>query len=221
MPGTTRAAVLRLLTLVVLLVVAVVAALLVDLPSAAELRSRMDRVGWPGAAAFVAVYASATLLPVPKNVFSIAAGAAFGLPTAVALVLVGAVIGAAAAFWLGRLLGREAVERLTGARFSRVDAVLAEQGFLAVLGLRLVPLVPFTALNYLAGLSAVRWSHYLAATVLGIVPGTAALVALGAYGSAPASVPFVAAVVGLVALSALGAWAVRRRDRSLPHEPEA
>jgi MYXO-CTERM domain-containing protein len=94
-----------------------------------------------------------------------------------------------------------------------MDAVLARRGFVAVLGLRLVPLVPFTVLNYAAGLSAVRWSHYIAATALGIVPGTVALVALGAYGSTPASVPFVSAALGLLVLSALGAWAVRRRNQ--------
>ena len=214
MTGTTTTIRLRLLALAALLLVAVLAAVLVDLPSAAQLRSRMDRVGWPGAVGFVAVYAVATLLPVPKNVFSIAAGAAFGLVTAVGLVLAGACLGAGVAFWIGRLLGRDGVVQLTGRRFARVDAVLVRQGFLAVLGLRLVPLVPFTALNYAAGLSAVRWSHYLTATALGIVPGTVALVALGAYGSTPASVPFVAAAVGLLALSALGVRAVRRHDRT-------
>jgi uncharacterized membrane protein YdjX (TVP38/TMEM64 family) len=213
MTGSTGTATTRLLALGALLLVAVIAALLVDLPSAAQLRSRMDRVGWPGALAFVAVYAVATLLPVPKNVFSIAAGAAFGLAGAVGLVLAGACLGAGVAFWIGRLLGRDAVERLTGERLARVDAALARRGFLAVLGLRLVPLVPFTALNYAAGLSAVRWSHYIVATALGIVPGTVALVALGAYGSTPASVPFVSAAVGLLVLSGLCVWAVRRRDR--------
>jgi len=220
MTGSTRTVRVRLLALSVLLLVAVVAALLVDLPSAAQLRSRMDRVGWPGALAFVAVYAVATLVPVPKNVFSIAAGAAFGLVPAVGLVLAGACLGAGTAFWVGRLIGRDAVERLTGDRLDRVDAVLARRGFVAVLGLRLVPLVPFTALNYVAGLTAVRWSHYIAATALGIVPGTVALVALGAYGSTPASVPFVSAALGLLVLSALGVRAVRRRNRMPPGEQD-
>jgi len=210
-PGTARPTRLRLLALLVLLLVATVVALMIDLPSVAELRSQTDRAGWLGVLAFVALYAAVTLVPLPKNVFSIAAGAAFGLTTAVTLVLIGASVGAGAAFWIGRLLGRDAVERLTGERLARVDAALAGRGFLAVLALRLVPLVPFTALNYVAGLTAVRWSHYLAATVIGIVPGTVALVALGAYGSTPGSVPFVAAVVALVGLAMLGAWAVRRR----------
>jgi uncharacterized membrane protein YdjX (TVP38/TMEM64 family) len=213
MTGSTRAVRLRLVALGALLLMAVVAALLVDVPSAGQLRSRIDDTGWPAAIAFVGAYAVATLLPVPKNVFSIAAGATFGPPAGVGLVLAGACLGAGVAFWIGRLLGRDAVERLTGGRLARVDAVLFRRGFVAVLGLRLVPLVPFTALNYAAGLSAVRWSHYIGATALGIVPGTVALVVLGAYGSTPASVPFVSAAVGLVALSAVGVWAVRRGDR--------
>jgi len=218
--GAARATLLRLLVLLILLLTAVAASLLVDLPSVAQLRSRMDRAGWWGALGFVALYAAVTLVPLPKNVFSIAAGAAFGLTAAIGLVLMGAILGAGAAFWIARLLGRDAVERLTGERLARVDEALADRGFLAVLALRLVPVVPFTALNYLAGLSAVRWWHYLLATVLGIVPGTVALVALGAYGSTPGSAPFVAAVLALVALSMLGAWSVRRRSMREPAERE-
>lgn len=75
--------------------------------------------------------------------------------------MLGATVGAVAAFYLGRLLGRDAVQHFTGARLQTLDRYLARRGFWAVLAARLVPIVPFNALNYLSGLTAVRASSYL------------------------------------------------------------
>jgi len=94
---------------------------------------------------------------------------------------------------------------------ARVDALLRRRGPLSVIGLRLVPVLPVTALNYAAGLTSVGLRDYVLGTAVGIVPGTVAFVALGVYGAAPVQWPFVAAVVVLVALSVGGAAVARRR----------
>src|SRR5436305_260501 len=44
---------------------------------------------------------------------------------------------------------------------------------------RLVPMVPFSVLNYAAGVARVRFAPYLVGTVLGVLPGTLAIVVLG------------------------------------------
>jgi uncharacterized membrane protein YdjX (TVP38/TMEM64 family) len=98
-------------------------------------------------------------------------------------VLIGATIGAVAAFLAARRVGRSALERLAGRKISRLDKQLAERPFTGILVARLIPVVPFTLLNYAAGLSAVTFISYLGATVLGMLPGTASYVALGAYGT--------------------------------------
>ncbi len=136
----------------------------------------------------------------------------FGLVVGV-LVLVGAVLGASAAFWLGRLLGRDAVERLSGARIARVDALLRRRGVLALIAVRLVPVLPFTAINYAAGLSVLRTRDYLIGTSVGIIPGTIAYVTLGSYGSSPGSWPFLIALIVLVVLTAGGTVLARRSHR--------
>lgn len=86
-----------------------------------------------------------------------------------------------------------------------MDALLRRRGLLAVIGVRLIPVLPFTAINYAAGLTAVGTRDYVMGTAVGIVPGTVAWVALGSYGTEPASWPFAAAVAALVLLSAGGA----------------
>lgn len=192
----------------------------VGLPDASQLRADMVTAG-PGApVVFALLYALVTLTPLPKNVLTAFAGLLFGLMAGTVIVLSGALLGALAAFALGRVLGREAVERITGRRLARIDDLLSRHGLLAVLGVRLVPVVPFTAVNYAAGLTAVRNRDYLIGTALGIIPGTIAYVSLGAFGTSPGSWPFVLAVLALVALTLGGAAAASRyRRRSTSGTP--
>lgn len=96
----------------------------------------------------------------------------------------------------------------------RVDHLLARRGVAAVLAGRLIPVVPFTAINYVAGLSGVRLGHFMIGTAVGIVPGTLGSVAVGAFGSRLASWPFVAPYIAVVAavMVATG-WASRHLAR--------
>lgn len=190
---------------------AVVVALTVDLPSGAVLRQVVADAGRAAPIVFVGLYATATLAPVPKNVLSALAGLLFGLVQGVLLVLVAALLGAVVAFGLGRALGREAVERWTSTRVREVDALLARRGLFAVIAVRLVPVVPFTAINYAAGLTGVRPRDYVLGTALGVIPGTVAYVTLGTYGSTPGAWPFLVSAAALVALSVGGVLVARRR----------
>lgn len=192
-----------------MLAAAAVTALTVDVPDAATLRATVAAAGWAAPLVFVGLYALLTLAPLPKNVMSAAAGLLFGLVQGVLLVLLAAVLGALAAFGLGRLLGRAAVERLTSARVEEVDQLLARRGLLAVIAVRLVPVIPFTAINYTAGLTSIRLRDYALGTALGIVPGTVAYVTLGTYGATPGAWPFLASATALVLLTVGGLLAAR------------
>jgi uncharacterized membrane protein YdjX (TVP38/TMEM64 family) len=57
-------------------------------------------------------------------------------------------------------------------RHARAAELLREEGFSLLLLLRVVPLIPYTLLNYVAGFAAVRPLPYLAATLLGVIPST-------------------------------------------------
>jgi uncharacterized membrane protein YdjX (TVP38/TMEM64 family) len=207
----------RLIVLAAIVLVAAVVAGLIGSPDPEQLAADVTAMGPAAPAAFVLLYAVVTLAPLPKNVLTVIAGLLFGLVEGTVLVLVGALLGAVAAFGLGRGLGRDAVDRITGRRVARIDALLRRHGFLAVLGVRLVPVLPFTAINYAAGLTAVRNRDYFIGTALGIIPGTIAYASLGAYGTTPGSWPFAVAVLALVALTVGGAATAHRyRRRSDP-----
>lgn len=101
-----------------------------------------------------------------------------------------------------------------------LDELLRRRGLLAVIGVRLVPLLPFAALNYACGLSAVRPRTYIVGTAIGILPVAAAYATIGAFGASPGSLPFLLALGGLAVLTVAGAIVIRRR-RTVAVEPPA
>lgn len=123
-------------------------------------------------ALFVLLYAAATALALPGSVLTIVGGAVFGFGWGAVLNTVGANLGANAAFGVARFLGRDGIQQLTRGRLAGLDRVAEQRGFWGLFALRLVPLVPFNALNFGAGLTALRWRDYALATVIGILPGT-------------------------------------------------
>jgi len=212
---TRRGALVRLALMLVVVGVIIGVAVIVGVPSESALRSRLAAMGAWAPLIFAGIYAVATLAPLPKSVFTLAAGFVFGVPLGLAVVVSGATAGAIAAFYLGRSLGQDAVHRLTGTRTARLDAHLATRGFVTILVARLIPVVPFTALNYVAGVTAVALPVFVLATVIGILPATAAYVTIGYYGGQPGSWPFLVALGGLLALTVAGGVSVWRRRRHL------
>jgi uncharacterized membrane protein YdjX (TVP38/TMEM64 family) len=148
-------------------------------------------------------------------VLSVAAGLAFGVPVGVLVVVVGGTAGAVLAFLLGRLLGRDVVVRYSRGHVEQVDRMIERHGAAAALGVRLVPVLPFTVLNYACGVTAMRVRHYAVGTVVGIVPGSVAWVAFGtlAGGISPWRAAAGSVALGLVTLAAGMVWRYRRRQR--------
>jgi uncharacterized membrane protein YdjX (TVP38/TMEM64 family) len=121
---------------------------------------------------YVVAYAAATTLAIPGSFLTLAGGAIFGVVQGTIYTTIGANIGANAAFGVARFLGRSGVQRLAGDRLDRLDRATSNHGFRGLLTLRLIPAVPFNALNFGSGLTAISWSSYALATAIGIFPGT-------------------------------------------------
>ncbi|MBD8870420.1 TVP38/TMEM64 family protein [Nocardioides donggukensis] len=203
-----RRHVVRAAALVALVVVTSVVAEVQGMPDVDSLRDRVEGAGGAGMAVFVGGYALLALLPAPKGVLTALGGALFGWVAGAALSLVGALIGAVVAFDAGRWLGRETVDRLTHGRLRAVDDLLRDHGLGAVLAVRLVPVLPYTVINYAAGLSGVRRRDYVLGSALGMVPGSLAYSAVGAWGTSPWGL--LAAGAALVVLVVVGATLGRR-----------
>lgn len=106
------------------------------------------------------------LLPVPSSLIMTGHGAVFGWALGAALSLVGSVLAAIAAFWIGRR-GGPLLEKLVGTEErTRADAMLAKWGVLAIILTRPLPMLAETA-ALLAGASTMRWRTLLAGAALG------------------------------------------------------
>ena len=190
-----------------------------------DLRAWILELGAWGPVVFIALYAVAVVAAVPASVLTIAAGAMFGSVLGVASVSVASTLGAALAFAIARWFARDSVARWLGdnERFAALDRMTAEHGAIMVAITRLVPIFPFTLLNYGFGLTGVRFGTYVVWSWLCLLPGTI-LYVVGAdavtKGLAEGRVPW--SLVGVVVAVAIGlTLVVRRARRSLKNtEPD-
>ena len=135
---------------------------------------------------FVGVYVLATVLFLPASALTLGAGAVFGLGLGIAYVSAASTLGAAAAFLIGRYLARDRIAKKTEGNktFQAIDGAVEKEGWKIVGLTRLSPVFPFTLLNYAYGLTKVPFWHYLLASWIGMLPGTAMYVYLGSLGKA-------------------------------------
>jgi uncharacterized membrane protein YdjX (TVP38/TMEM64 family) len=140
----------------------------------------VDSLGSLGAIAFIIIYILATVAFFPGSILTLGAGVVFGVMLGSFYVLIGATIGATAAFLVGRYLARGWVnKKIEGnSKFRAIDRAVGQEGFKIVLLTRLSPIFPFNLLNYAYGVTGVSLKDYLLASV-GMIPGTIMYVYIG------------------------------------------
>jgi uncharacterized membrane protein YdjX (TVP38/TMEM64 family) len=142
-----------------------------DYLTAEQLGRFLDTAGFWAPLVFILIYTVGVCLFVPGTFLTGLGAAIFGPYLGFIYVWFGAMLGASAAFVIGRTLGREFAASLVGDRLKKYDEAIERNGFATVLYLRLV-YFPFTPMNFGMGLTRVRFWDYVAGTGLGIVVGT-------------------------------------------------
>jgi uncharacterized membrane protein YdjX (TVP38/TMEM64 family) len=136
-----------------------------------SLRRFLEEAGFWAPLIYIFIYAAGICFFVPGTLLTAIGAAIFGPYRGFVYVWAGAMIGASAAFWIGRTLGREFAASMIGDRLKKYDDAIERNGFATVLYLRLV-YFPFTAMNFGMGLTKVRFWDYFFGTGLGIIVGT-------------------------------------------------
>ncbi len=134
---------------------------------------------------------------------------------------IGMTLSALVTFGLGRLMGRQLIERWS-ARLHRLSRNLATKGVLAIVAVRVIPVAPFTVVNMIAGATHIRTRDFLLGTVLGELPGLLAIAVfveqvtttLRAPGLGSYLVLAGSAIVMVTAVWGLRRWLSRRTDFS-------
>ena len=146
--------------------------------------------------AFVVIYTISSPVPFIATFLSAAAGLLFGVLPGMLLSIFAATLSGVIPFYLARTLGKDWVEkRIKNEQLQKAyDQSEGRGGFLFVLLMRLVPVLPWEVQNYIAGLTKVKIPEFLLGTVIGIIPGSFALNFLGDSISDPTSWEFFLAI---------------------------
>ncbi len=137
--------------------------------------------GLAGVAILIGVYVLAAVALVPGSLLTMGAGFAYGPVGGLLVASPASVLAATTAFLLGRTILRDWARRqITRSPAARaLEGAVTRNSFKLILLLRLSPVIPFNLLNYALALSGASLGRYLAASFLGMLPGTWLYVYLG------------------------------------------
>jgi len=152
---------------------------------------------------YIIAYALQTALSLPgATIFTISGGFLFGSLLGTVYVNIAATTGATLAFLAGRYLFRDTVEKKLGKRLASFQKGFSENAFSYLLTLRLIPLFPFFLVNLASGLTRIRLATYVAATSIGILPGSFV------YSNAGKQLGVIESVQDIASIEVLGAFAL-------------
>ena len=194
----------------VLLLVLGVAVINGSLPSPEEVRDWADGLGDLAYVAFVPLFVIANFV-IPWGILAGAAGLLFGTAAGTPLALAGVTGAALAQMFVSRRLAGGHHGSLLPQRVRGLETFLTRHGTVAVMESRIVPLLPYGAVNFSAGLTTLRFREMALGTVVGGAPKVFAYTALGGSLTDVGSPEGVAALVLILALALAGALLVRHR----------
>jgi uncharacterized membrane protein YdjX (TVP38/TMEM64 family) len=205
---------LRLVAFVVVVgALALAAALLGYTPNARELSDFGDSLSWSAYVLWIPISVLLNSVFVPGPVLAGAAGLLFGTAVGTPLAIVAATATACFQMGIGRFVAGDEVARRLPERVRGIDSFLERRGFWAVLYIRLAPAIPYTLVNYGAGLTRLRFRDMAAGSAIGTAPRTFAYVALGGNLHDLGSPQAIAAIVLLVVIGVAGLILGRRQIR--------
>ncbi len=162
-------------------IVAVIRVLNIDFSqiSSDEFKTKIDSFGIWGPIAYIILYIFRPLILLPAALTSASAGVIWGPLKGFIILQIGANLSAVGEFFIARYLARSAVEKMVKGKMAKIDEAVEKRGFITVLLIRLIPNVAWDIQNLGLGLTKVKFRDYFLATLIGIMPGSFALVFFG------------------------------------------
>lgn len=172
-------------------------------------REQIVALGPFGPAALVAIMTLAIVVsPIPSGPIGVAAGAIYGTALGGVLTVTGAFLGACIAFLAARYLGFDAIRRSENRVLKAIAAPRSQWSLMAIVfASRLIPFISFDAVSYAAGLTSLTFPRFAIATLLGVIPVSFVLTAIGAgLKGAEMSTPLLALLGGITLVPVVGKW---------------
>jgi uncharacterized membrane protein YdjX (TVP38/TMEM64 family)/rhodanese-related sulfurtransferase len=178
-----------------------------DQLDAARIDALIASAGPWGPLLHILLFAIGTVAFMPGIIFAVAGGALFGPVWGTMCNLLGATLGATAAFLVARYVAGDWVERRAGGLLKRLIEGVDAEGWRFVALVRLVPLFPFNLSNYALGLTRISIRQYVLATIICMLPGSIAYTWVGYAGRSALAGRSDALRYALLALALLAAIA--------------
>lgn len=125
------------------------------------------------AVSFLLMLFQSVAAPLPAFLIAFANASLFGWWQGAILSWSSAMAGAALCFVIGRILGRDVVEKLTSkGALKQIDDFFGKYGKQSILIARLLPFLSFDIVSYAAGLTSMGFWGFFWATGLGQLPAT-------------------------------------------------
>jgi uncharacterized membrane protein YdjX (TVP38/TMEM64 family) len=180
----------------------------------AEVREEIDSLGAWGPLLIIGLTLIHAVVFYPAEIVDAAAGFAYGFFPALLLVMSGWLLSALLCFAVGHSVARPLLDRWVGEeRFERIENSIERGGPTLLIGMRLIPIFPFSIVCYAAGAARVPIWRFIWTTVVGYLPITAISVYFGTQlESLSLTDPLViGTAAGLLALLLGGHWVMRRQ----------
>jgi uncharacterized membrane protein YdjX (TVP38/TMEM64 family) len=181
----------------------------------AEVREEIDSLGAWGPLLILGLTLIHSVVFYPAEIVDAAAGYAYGFLPGLLLVMLGWMLSALLCFAIGRSVARPLLDRWVGEeRFERIEGKIERGGPTLLIGLRLIPIFPFSIVCYAAGAARVPLWRYLWTTAVGYLPITAISVYFGTRleGLSLTDPLVIGTALGLLALLLGGHWVMRRHS---------
>jgi uncharacterized membrane protein YdjX (TVP38/TMEM64 family) len=159
------------------------------------------------AAYLIAAKILGAILLFPGTPLTLLAGATLGLFWGSIVSIIGNTLGAIAAFVISRYLFRDFIYNKLYIKYPTIQKYeerFFKNGLATVIFVRLVPIFPFNALNYVLGLTQVKLRDYAMGTFFGIIPGTIAFVYFGEALSMLSPFHIITAIIAILGLTYVG-----------------
>uniref|UniRef100_B8HV84 TVP38/TMEM64 family membrane protein n=1 Tax=Cyanothece sp. (strain PCC 7425 / ATCC 29141) TaxID=395961 RepID=B8HV84_CYAP4 len=147
-----------------------------------QLQLTLQQAGIWAPTAYIVIYVVATVLILPSTPLNLVGGAIFGPWLGTFWTSIAAVVAAVIAFMFTRTIGRSIVSKRIAGRWQAIDAEIQTGGLLYIIAIRLQPIIPYGLVNFIAGLTSIRFKDFFIGTALGTVPGIFPFVLLGSLG---------------------------------------
>lgn len=185
MKAEQKIKIIKLVLVVIAIITISIVLKLSNISSVSEIIDLIRNSGRVGIITYILLFTFLPTFFIPVTILAISAGAVFGFWQASLYTFIGAFLNSTLTYVISKYFAYDLINDYANSKYSTEYEKLkkntkGKDGFILMLVLRLLPLAPYTLLNYLSGVVGYDYKVFIVSTLLGIIPGMLCYVNIGA-----------------------------------------